>query len=219
MKISHEQLKQLIEAAIFVSDQPISRDRLKSTVLLDFSVSTQALNKVINELMLDYAPRGIVLQETATGFRFVSQDSLSQWLGRLWQESAPKYSRALLETLALIAYRQPITRGEIEQVRGVTVSSNIMKTLQEREWVSVVGHKEVPGRPALYATTKDFLDYFGMQSLSDLPEVDAFMAALEDAQELTTESQNSSNNTQNSPDSTQSDILTPETPSTSEQLH
>lgn len=219
MKISHEQLKQLIEAAIFVSDQPISRDRLKSTVLLDFSVSTQALNKVINELMLDYAPRGIVLQETATGFRFVSQDSLSQWLGRLWQESAPKYSRALLETLALIAYRQPITRGEIEQVRGVTVSSNIMKTLQEREWVSVVGHKEVPGRPALYATTKGFLDYFGMQSLSELPEVDAFMAALEDAQELTTESQNSSNNTQNSPDSTQSDILTPETPSTSEQLH
>ncbi len=219
MKISHEQLKQLIEAAIFVSDQPISRDRLKSTVLLDFSVSTQALNKVINELMLDYAPRGIVLQETATGFRFVSQDSLSQWLGRLWQESAPKYSRALLETLALIAYRQPITRGEIEQVRGVTVSSNIMKTLQEREWVSVVGHKEVPGRPALYATTKGFLDYFGMQSLSDLPEVDAFMAALEDAQELTTESQNSSNNTQNSPDSTQSDILTSETPSTSEQLH
>lgn len=219
MKISHEQLKQLIEAAIFVSDQPISRDRLKSTVLLDFSVSTQALNKVINELMLDYAPRGIVLQETATGFRFVSQDSLSQWLGRLWQESAPKYSRALLETLALIAYRQPITRGEIEQVRGVTVSSNIMKTLQEREWVSVVGHKEVPGRPALYATTKGFLDYFGMQSLSELPEVDAFMAALEDAQELTSESQNSSNNTQNSPDSTQSDILTPETPSTSEQLH
>lgn len=219
MKISHEQLKQLIEAAIFVSDQPISRDRLKSTVLLDFSVSTQALNKVINELMLDYAPRGIVLQETATGFRFVSQDSLSQWLGRLWQESAPKYSRALLETLALIAYRQPITRGEIEQVRGVTVSSNIMKTLQEREWVSVVGHKEVPGRPALYATTKGFLDYFGMQSLSELPEVDAFMAALEDAQELTTESQNSSNNTQNSPDSTQSDILTSETPSTSEQLH
>jgi segregation and condensation protein B len=219
MKISHEQLKQLIEAAIFVSDQPISRERLKSTVLLDFSVSTQALNKVINELMLDYAPRGIVLQETATGFRFVSQDSLSQWLGRLWQESAPKYSRALLETLALIAYRQPITRGEIEQVRGVTVSSNIMKTLQEREWVSVVGHKEVPGRPALYATTKGFLDYFGMQSLSELPEVDAFMAALEDAQELTTESQNSSNNTQNSPDSTQSDILTPETPSTSEQLH
>lgn len=219
MKISHEQLKQLIEAAIFVSDQPISRDRLKSTVLLDFSVSTQALNKVINELMLDYAPRGIVLQETATGFRFVSQDSLSQWLGRLWQESAPKYSRALLETLALIAYRQPITRGEIEQVRGVTVSSNIMKTLQEREWVSVVGHKEVPGRPALYATTKGFLDYFGMQSLSELPEVDTFMAALEDAQELTSESQNSSNNTQNSPDSTQSDILTPETPSTSEQLH
>ena len=219
MKISHEQLKQLIEAAIFVSDQPISRERLKSTVLLDFAVSTQALNKVINELMLDYAPRGIVLQETATGLRFVSQDSLSQWLGRLWQETAPKYSRALLETLALIAYRQPITRGEIEQVRGVTVSSNIMKTLQEREWVAVVGHKEVPGRPALYATTKGFLDYFGMQTLSELPEVETFMAALEDAQELSFDTQDLSETSQNSPDSTQSDILEPEIPSTSEQLH
>lgn len=219
MKISHEQLKQLIEAAIFVSDLPISRDRLKSTVLLDFSVSSQALNKVINELILDYAPRGIVLQETASGLRFVSQDSLSQWLGRLWQETAPKYSRALLETLALIAYRQPITRGEIEQVRGVTVSSHIMKTLQERDWVCVVGHKEVPGRPALYATTKVFLDYFGMQSLSDLPEVDTFVAALEDAQELTAETHNQTQSTQNSPDSAQSDIIDPEPPSTSEQLH
>lgn len=219
MKISHEQLKQLIEAAIFVSDQPISRDRLKSTVLLDFSVSSQALNKVINELMLDYAPRGIVLQETASGLRFVSQDSLSQWLGRLWQETAPKYSRALLETLALIAYRQPITRGEIEQVRGVTVSSHIMKTLQERDWVCTVGHKEVPGRPALYATTKVFLDYFGMQSLSELPDVDTFVAALEDAQELTAETQNQTQNIQNSPDSAQSDIIDPEPPSTSEQLH
>lgn len=219
MKISHEQLKQLIEAAIFVSDQPISRDRLKSTVLLDFSVSSQALNKVINELMLDYAPRGIVLQETASGLRFVSQDSLSQWLGRLWQETAPKYSRALLETLALIAYRQPITRGEIEQVRGVTVSSQIMKTLQERDWVCIVGHKEVPGRPALYATTKVFLDYFGMQSLSELPDVDTFVAALEDAQELTAETQNQTQNIQNSPDSAQSDIIDPEPPSTSEQLH
>jgi len=219
MKISHEQLKQLIEAAIFVSDLPISRDRLKSTVLLDFSVSSQALNKVIQELILDYAPRGIVLQETASGLRFVSQDSLSQWLGRLWQETAPKYSRALLETLALIAYRQPITRGEIEQVRGVTVSSHIMKTLQERDWVCTVGHKEVPGRPALYATTKVFLDYFGMQSLSELPDVDTFVAALEDAQELTAETQNQTQNIQNSPDSAQSDIIDPEPPSTSEQLH
>ncbi len=219
MKISHEQLKQLIEAAIFVSDLPISRDRLKSTVLLDFSVSSQALNKVIQELILDYAPRGIVLQETASGLRFVSQDSLSQWLGRLWQETAPKYSRALLETLALIAYRQPITRGEIEQVRGVTVSSHIMKTLQERDWVCVAGHKEVPGRPALYATTKVFLDYFGMQSLSELPDVDTFVAALEDAQELTAETQNQTQSIQNSPDSAQSDIIDPEPPSTSEQLH
>jgi segregation and condensation protein B len=109
-----------------------------------------------------------------SGYRFQSLDALSPWLSKLWQENAPKYSRAMLETLALIAYRQPITRGEIEQVRGVAVSSNIIKTLTERDWVKVVGHKEVPGRPALYATTKGFLDYFSMTSLSDLPNADAF---------------------------------------------
>lgn len=212
MKISHEQLKQLIEAAIFVSEQPISKERLKQTVLLDFDVSTQAINKVIKELTLDYEPRGIVLRETASGYRFQSQDSLSEWLGRLWQETAPKYSRALLETLALIAYRQPITRGEIEQVRGVTVSSHIMKTLQERDWVHIVGHKEVPGRPALYATAKGFLDYFGMTSLEELPEVDAFMAAIEEAQNVLPEQENE-------PSEAQSDILAEETPSTPEQLH
>jgi segregation and condensation protein B len=181
MKISHEQLKQLIEAAIFASDKPLSKEKMKATVLLDFAVSAQALNKVLAELTLDYQPRGIVLRELASGYVFQTADSLSQWLGRLWQETPPRYSRALLETLALIAYRQPITRGEIEQVRGVTVSSNIMKTLQERDWIMAVGHKEVPGRPALYATTKGFLDYFGLSSLSELPDVEAFVAALDEA--------------------------------------
>lgn len=118
MKISHEQLKQLIEAAIFASDKPLSKEKMKATVLLDFAVSAQALNKVLAELTLDYQPRGIVLRELASGYVFQTADSLSQWLGRLWQETPPRYSRALLETLALIAYRQPITRGEIEQVRG-----------------------------------------------------------------------------------------------------
>lgn len=168
-RIADEQLKQLVEAAIFVADTPLSKDKLQSSVLEGLQVSNKKLDACLAELVLDYAPRGIQLVETASGYQFVSMDSLSPWLGKLWQEHAPRYSRALLETLSLIAYRQPITRGEIEDVRGVAVSSHIIKTLTEREWVKVVGHKEVPGRPALYATTKGFLDYFSLKSLSDLP--------------------------------------------------
>jgi segregation and condensation protein B len=183
VKIKHEQLKQLIEAAIFASDKPISINRLKQTVLMDFNLSKLSIKHVIDELVLDYQPRGINLLELGSGYRFQTQDSLSEWLGRLWEESAPRYSRAYLETLALIAYRQPITRGEIEQVRGVAVGSNIIKTLTERDWIDVVGHKEVPGRPALYATTKGFLDYFGLASLAQLPDADNFLSALDKAQE------------------------------------
>ena len=148
-KIKTAQLKQLVEAAIFVADAPVSIQQLRDTVLSDFTVAERTLKTVINELTLDYQPRGIQLVKVASGYRFQSVDALSPWLSKLWQETAPKYSRAMLETLALIAYRQPITRGEIEQVRGVAVSSSIMKTLTEREWVKVMGHKEVPGRPAL----------------------------------------------------------------------
>jgi len=184
-KINSEQLKQLIEATIFVSDQPVSVDKLKNTVLADFTVSDKAIQSALSALQLDYRPRGIQLVEVASGYRFQSLDSLSPWLSRLWQETSPKYSRAMLETLALIAYRQPITRGEIEQVRGVAVSSNIIKTLTEREWIKVIGHKEVPGRPALYATTKQFLDYFSLKSLSDLPNAEEFMASLDATQNVT----------------------------------
>jgi segregation and condensation protein B len=173
-KIKTAQLKQLVEAAIFVADAPVSIQQLRDTVLSDFTVAERTLKTVINELTLDYQPRGIQLVKVASGYRFQSVDALSPWLSKLWQETAPKYSRAMMETLALIAYRQPITRGEIEQVRGVAVSSSIMKTLTEREWVKVVGHKEVPGRPALYATTNTFLDYFSLSSLSELPNSDAF---------------------------------------------
>ena len=173
-KISEAQLKQLIEAAIFVADAPLSRERLQDTVLDGLNVSAKKLNQALEALKLDYQPRGIQLVEVASGFRFQSMDSLSPWLSRLWQEHAPRYSRALLETLALIAYRQPVTRGEIEDVRGVSVSSHIIKTLTEREWIKVVGHKEVPGRPALYATTKGFLDYFSLSSLAELPPIEQF---------------------------------------------
>ena len=177
-KVNAQQLKQLIEAAIFVADEPVSRDRLQQTVLADFSISSKQLNKVIAELIADYAARGIQLHELASGLSFRSNAALSPWLSRLWQETAPRFSRALLETLALIAYRQPITRGEIEDVRGVAVSSNIVRTLTERDWVKVVGHKEVPGRPALYATTPGFLDYFGLSSISELPTEDVFKQLL-----------------------------------------
>jgi segregation and condensation protein B len=175
IKISRVQLKQLVEAAIFVADQPLSTEQLQQTVLADLIVSQTLLDETLAELKLDYHARGIQLVEVATGYRFQSMDSLSPWLSKLWQEQAPRYSRASLETLSLIAYRQPITRGEIEDVRGVSVSSQIMKTLTERGWIKIIGHKEVPGRPSLYATTKGFLDYFSLTSLSDLPSSDDFI--------------------------------------------
>ena len=178
-KISRPQLKQLLEAAIFVADQPLNQEQLQLTVLEGLEVSKTMLKESLHELQLDYQARGIQLVEIATGYRFQSMDSLSPWLSKLYQEQAPRYSRAMLETLSLIAYRQPITRGEIEDVRGVSVSSHIMKTLSERGWVKVIGHKEVPGRPALYATTKTFLDYFSLKSLSDLPSSDKFLAGEE----------------------------------------
>ncbi|MGY0637660.1 MAG: SMC-Scp complex subunit ScpB [Paraglaciecola chathamensis] len=188
-KISPVQLKQLVEAAVFVSDAPVSQEQLQDTVLSGLKVSKKALKQAIDELQLEYRSRGVQLVEVASGYRFQSMDSLGPWLSKLWQEQAPRYSRALLETLSMVAYRQPITRGEIEDVRGVAVSSNIMKTLIERDWVKVVGHKEVPGRPALYATTKGFLNYFSLKSLKDLPSQDAFDASnSQDERRVITES-------------------------------
>ena len=183
-KISRVQLKQLVEAAIFVADEPIAQEQLQQTALEGLEVSKTMLKETLKELQLDYQARGIQLVEVASGYRFQSMDSLSPWLGKLWQENAPRYSRAMLETLSLVAYRQPITRGEIEDVRGVSVSSQIMKTLSERGWIKVIGHKEVPGRPSLYATTKVFLDYFGLKSLSDLPSSDDFMTSEESGEPL-----------------------------------
>jgi segregation and condensation protein B len=170
-RISDEQLVELVEAAIFVADKPLSRKQLKETVLLDINVSDKRLRDALDTLSEHYQTRGVKLVEVGTGYRFQACASLSPWLSNLWQEKSPKYSRATLETLALIAYRQPITRGEIEQVRGVTVSSNIIKSLLERQWIKVVGYKEVPGKPALYATTRQFLDYFSLNGLDMLPEL------------------------------------------------
>lgn len=168
------QLQQLIEAALFTSEQPLSIADLQTGVLADFNVSKKKLQQILTQLQQDYAGRGVQLVETASGYHFQSRPELSDYLARLWPERSPRYSRAVMETLALIAYRQPITRGEIEDIRGVSVSSQIMRTLVDRNWVKVVGHKEVPGRPGLYATTAEFLDYFGLKNLSQLPQLTEF---------------------------------------------
>lgn len=173
-KINDIQLLQLIEAAIFASEQALSIAELQASVLQRFTVSKSRIDATIRQLQYDYSARGIQLQETASGFRFQTRPELSDDLARLWPERSARYSRAVLETLALIAYKQPITRGEIEEVRGVAVGSQIIRTLLDRGWVKVVGHKEVPGRPGLYATTALFLDYFGLKSLSDLPPLPEF---------------------------------------------
>lgn len=169
MQINTIQLKQLIEASLFVLGKPLSVKMLKETVLADFSVSRDKIKAALDELQQDYQERGVQLVKVAGGYRFQTLEVLSPFLQPLWQEKAPKYSRATLETLAVIAYRQPVTRGDIEQVRGVAISSHIIKSLSDRHWIKVVGHKEVPGRPALYATTLEFLAYFGLDTLADLP--------------------------------------------------
>lgn len=181
-----KQLTQLLEAAILVADKPLSTARMRQTILADLEVSAVRLNELLIALADDYANRGIELVKVGSGYRFQSRADLSPQLSSLWQEKAPRYSRALLETLALVAYRQPITRGAIEAIRGVAVSSQIMRTLQERDWIKVVGHKEVPGRPALYATTPEFLDYFCIGSLSELPiiaDADSVSLELDEAME------------------------------------
>lgn len=167
--MNESQLKQLIEAAIFAANDAVTLDDLIQGALAGHKVNRPQLRQIIDQLMAEYQERGVQLVEVASGYRFQTRAELGSALSNMWQERAPKYSAALLETLALIAWRQPITRGEIEAVRGVSVSTNIMRTLQDRGWVKVVGHKEVPGRPALYATTKAFLDYFSLQSVADLP--------------------------------------------------
>ncbi|WP_442792805.1 SMC-Scp complex subunit ScpB [Pseudoalteromonas sp. T1lg24] len=172
-RLSDEQLIELIEAAIFVANTPLTKDKLRDTVLSDFSISLKRIQSAIDAIMAHYATRGVRLVKVGSGYRFQACSSLSPWLNKLWQEKAPKYSRAFLETLSLIAYRQPITRGEIEQVRGVTVSSQTIKTMLEHNWVKVVGYKEVPGKPVLYGTTKQFLDHFSLSSLNELPPLPA----------------------------------------------
>jgi len=169
-ELSSQQIKNILEAALLAADYPLSIDHCMKLFEGDLQVPERSVIKsCIEELQIDCQERGVELVKVASGFRYQTRVDIQTWVARLHAEKTPRYSRALMETLALVVYKQPITRAEIEDIRGVSVSSNIMKVLQEREWVKIVGHKEVPGRPAMFATTKKFLDYFNLQSLNELP--------------------------------------------------
>lgn len=171
MPLSPELLRKVLEGAIFAAGQPMSLEQLGFLFDEGDRPDNATMRAVLDELVLSYEGRGIELKEVASGFRFQVRQETGPWVSRLWDEKPSRYSRALLETLALIAYRQPITRSEIEEIRGVSVSSHIVKTLIEREWIRVAGHRDVPGRPALFATTREFLDSFNLKSLAELPSL------------------------------------------------
>ncbi|WP_266171943.1 SMC-Scp complex subunit ScpB [Dyella subtropica] len=164
-----EQLKNIIEAALLAASQPMNVQQLGDLFSEEDEVDREQIAKALEALAEDCTGRGVELREVASGFRYQVRQDVHPWISRMWTEKPSRYSRALLETLSLIAYRQPITRPEIEQIRGVVVSSNIVKTLEEREWIRVVGHRDVPGKPALFGTTRAFLDYFNLKSLDELP--------------------------------------------------
>ena len=167
--MNNDELKPVVEGLIFAADEPMSIKDLFAIFTDNTAIEQVQIKEVIDQLKKDYDGSGLELKEVGSGFRFQVREQYAEWIAKLWAERPAKYSRASLETLALIAYRQPITRAEIEDVRGVSVSSNIIKALVERDWVRVVGHRDVPGKPALYSTTKAFLDYFNLKSLEDLP--------------------------------------------------
>ena len=170
--MNSEILKNTLEAALLAAGQPVSINKLLELFAADEKKpAREDVKAALHSLSEDYQSRGIELVEVASGFRMQVRASQEPWIARLWDEKPPRYSRALLETLALIAYRQPITRAEIEDIRGVSVSTQIIKTMLEREWIRIVGHREVPGKPAMFGTTRQFLDYFNLKRLDELPSL------------------------------------------------
>ena len=167
--MENDQLRKIIEGALLAAGRPLDIGRMEMLFELGEAPPRDQIRAVLEDIEVSCQDKGYELNRTGSGYRFQVRQELSGWINRLWEEKPQKYSRALLETLALIAYRQPITRGDIEDIRGVSVSSQIIKTLLERDWVRVVGNRDVPGRPALYATTKQFLDYFNLKNLDQLP--------------------------------------------------
>lgn len=162
-------INRIVEAALLAATQPLTLAQLHGLFPEDEPAPEGSVEQALQQLTEACADRGVELVEVASGYRYQVKADVHAWVARLWTERKTKYTRATLETLALIAYRQPITRGEIEQVRGVAVSSNIIQALEEREWIRVVGHRDVPGKPALFGTTRAFLDYFGLKRLDELP--------------------------------------------------
>lgn len=177
------QLIRILEGALLAAGKPLNVQQLGDLFELDERPDNEQIREALSVLTESCQGRGFELRLVASGYRFQVVEDIAPWVGRLWEEKPQRYSRALLETLALIAYRQPITRGDIEDIRGVAVSTQIIKTLLEREWVRIVGHKDVPGRPAMYATTRKFLDYFNLRNLDDLPA----LADIKDLDTLTGE--------------------------------
>jgi segregation and condensation protein B len=165
------EIKYVLEAALLAAGRPLTVSQLSELFGKRARPDNKTLKQVLAALADDYEGRGIELKEVASGYRIQIKKTMSDWLIPLWEDRAPRYSRALLETLALIAYRQPITRGDIEDVRGVVVTTGIIRTLLERSWIRVVGHRDVPGKPAMFGTTRDFLDYFGLKKLDELPSL------------------------------------------------
>jgi segregation and condensation protein B len=168
-EIDPARLKQIVEGALLAIGKPLPIERLESLFQEHECPAREAFETALIAIGADCAERGFELKKVASGYRFQVKQELAEWVGRLWEEKPQRYSRALMETLSIIAYRQPITRGDIEKIRGVAVSTQIVQTLLEHEWIRVVGHRDVPGRPAMYATTKQFLDYFNLDSLDQLP--------------------------------------------------
>lgn len=173
-------LENIVEGALLAAGEPLSLDRLMNLFQIDDAVEKSQVREALSALETRYEPTGLMLKEVASGWRIQVREELAPWVSRLWDERPARYTRALLETLALIAYQQPLTRSDIEHVRGVAVSSNIVKTLLERDWIRIVGHRDVPGRPALYGTTRTFLDYFNLKSLDALPP----LAEIRDLEQL-----------------------------------
>ena len=175
--LNPNEVKAVLETALLANQAPLSIGDLRR--MFDEDIGPDTVRRLLDELRDDWRARGVELVNLATGWRFQTRPSFQKYLERLNPEKPPRYSRAVLETLAIIAYRQPVSRGDIEDIRGVTVSPNIIRTLEQRGWIDVVGHREVPGRPALYATTKDFLNDLGLRSLPELPPLEEIARTLD----------------------------------------
>ena len=165
------QIKNIVEALLLSSGEPLSADRIHKIINTKESCTKAEVLEAIDSLKIDYENKEIEISRVASGFRIQAKASINDFLNIIYAEKTPRYSRALMETLSIIAYKQPVTRGDIESIRGVSVSSSIMRTLTDRNWIKIVGYRDVPGKPAMFSTTNEFLDYFGLEKLSELPDL------------------------------------------------